>query len=147
MWRDIKDTLGVGLLCAIGVGVVLLIIGGVLLVSRLTADFRGDTSVINKTRGSGNYRIASYDHFFDLCAAVQSTEGQIAAQEKEAANDAPPDRVTQIRQNVSALEASRFSLIVQYNADAAKSYTSGQFRSSQLPYHLDPTQETTTCTV
>ena len=120
----------------------------VLLIGLVTADFRGHVSAVNKTRGSGTYRIAQYDHFFDLCAAVQSTEGQIASQKQELAfPDGDTARKAQIRENLSALSASRFSLIVQYNADAAKSYTAGQFRSSQLPYHLDPTQETTTCTV
>lgn len=118
--------------------------GGILF-SNATADFRGNASVINKTRASGNYRIAQYDHFFDLCAAVQSTEGQITAQKGEIPF-ATPTRKAQIYENVDALTASRFSLIAQYNADARKSYTAGQFRSSDLPFHLDSTQETTTCT-
>lgn len=145
--RDIRD-----LTVATAVGIVLLFVlmtvftfgvGGWI---RATAGWSGKTSQINKTKGSGDYRIASYDHFFDLCASVQDQEVTIAAQ-KEELKTATGDRVSQIHANLSALTANRNEQINHYNADARKSGTQGQFKDSSLPYQLDPTQEKTTCTV
>lgn len=115
---------------------------------RATAGFSGKTQQINQTRGNGTYRIAAYDHFFDLCASVQDQEVTISAQKIELADPhTTQDRAAQIRANLAALEANRGELINHYNADAAKTATQGQFRSSHLPYQLDPTQEHTTCAI
>lgn len=96
---------------------------------------------------SGSYRIAAYDHFFDLCASVQSKEGSIAALQQELKTKPPQDRVTQINASITALRAARIDDIRQYNADAAKSYTEGQFRASSLPYQLNVNDKETTCVV
>lgn len=81
---------------------------------------------------SATYRIDAYDHFYDLCAAIQSHEAAIDAQK------ARTDHSPHLQQNLAALQTRRATDINQYNADAAKSYTQGQFRASNLPYHLDP---------
>lgn len=89
--------------------------------------------------------IGNYNHFFDLCASIQTKEGTISAQL------ARTDNSPHIQQNVAALQSVRLADINQYNADAAKNYTAGQFRSAKLPYHIpakpyDGTNPTT-CTV
>lgn len=82
-----------------------------------------------------NYRIPAYDHFFNLCASVQNAEAGLDAQMAMSASDRK-------EYNIAALQATRARGINQYNADAAKDYTLGQFRDSGLPYHLDPTEYT-----
>lgn len=86
-------------------------------------------------------RIASYEHFFNLCAAVQGQEAQIDALEAELAQHAEgsKDRARTLT-NLTGVRAARGRSIAQYNADARKDYTSGQFRDSDLPYQLDATE-------
>jgi hypothetical protein len=107
-----------------------------------TAEVRGETGVRERTVADGNYRIAAYDRFFDLCAAVQAKEDAITALEAQQA-DATGTSKARITDNLLALTTSRASLIRKYNADAAKEGTRGQFRASSLPYTLDPNRETT----
>lgn len=100
---------------------------------RSTADFRGKTSQIEKTRADGNYRIASYDSFFDSCANIQGklqTLKQLRSQLKTATDK----QWTQ--QTINGIQASLNSDIAQYNADAQKEDTKGHFRSSGLPYSI-----------
>lgn len=114
---------------------------------RETAGWSGKTEQIRQTRGNAGFRIAAYDHFYDLCASVQDQEVTITSQKAELDDPATtPSRASQIRANLSALTANRGELINHYNADARKNATSGQFRASDLPYQLDPTEERTTCT-
>lgn len=129
-----------------GIALIFALWFGGIIFSNKTANFRGNASVINKTRANGNYRIAAYDHFYDLCASVQNQEVTIEAQKAELATNPSKDRKEQINANLSALAANRGELINQYNADARKNYTSGQFKSSDLPFHLDSTEAQTTCT-
>lgn len=84
---------------------------------------------------SGSYRIAAYDHFFNLCAAIQTLESSIDAQTEEL-KTATGDDVGRVNANIAALKSARAGAIFDYNADAQKSYTLGQFRSSHLPYRL-----------
>ena len=86
---------------------------------------------------SPSSRIPAYNHFFDLCASVQQAEAGIDSQTDllEASSDANDE--ARIRTNIAALEMTRLNGIYQYNADAAKDYTIGQFRDSKLPYRLD----------
>jgi hypothetical protein len=93
----------------------------------------------------GQNRIARYDHFFNLCAAVQSDEATIGALTQELATDPPVSRVTQINATITALRSGRAEKINQYNADARKSGTIAQFRSSDLPFQLVHTEEVTSC--
>lgn len=113
---------------------------------RETAGWTGKTQQIQQTRGNGSYRIAAYDHFYDLCASVQDQEVTIESQQAELDTKPSADRAEQIQANLSALRANRGELINHYNADARKNATSGQFKSSDLPYQLDSTEATTTCT-
>lgn len=113
---------------------------------RETAGFRGKTQQVNQTRGNGQYRIAAYDHFYDLCASVQDQEVTIESQQSELDTNPSADRAQQIQANLAALRANRGELINHYNADARKTATQGQFRASDLPYSLNRNAKETTCT-
>lgn len=92
---------------------------------------------------SGASRIVNYEHFFNLCASVQTNEKQLDAFQAELkAVEAMPDardrsrEVARITANIAGVTAGRAGGINQYNADARKSYTQGQFRDASLPYQL-----------
>lgn len=118
--------------------------------SRLTADFRGETAVIERVHANPNYRIANYDHFYDLCAAIQADEDRIANLEQELASRLDRDdisfRVSQIESSLTAIRNSRSAKIRQYNADAHKTETRANFLASDLPFELDQARSTTLCT-
>lgn len=152
MLRDIFRGGGAALaigLVTIAIVLVISLVGifGFGWLQRETADFRGDVQAVEQTKGSGAFRIAAYDHFFNLCAAVKSDEASITSLQEELKTNPRQARVEQINASMTALRSSRAEKINQYNADAAKDYTVGQFRSNNLPFRLDTTQEVTTCTV
>lgn len=96
---------------------------------------------------SGATRIAAYNHFFDVCASVQSLEASLLAQEEALAGSKGEDR-ERIKANIAGIKAARADAVNQYNQDARKDYTIGQFKSSKLPYQLPTTferGETTSC--
>lgn len=93
---------------------------------------------------SGQNRIRAYNHFFDICASVQAVEQALQASldELSATQSAIPpnaDNVVRIQTNITGLRATRARAVAQYNADASKDYTDGQFLSIKLPYQLDAT--------
>lgn len=126
------------------VGLLFAIVYGLGGFQRLTAGFRGETSQIERTEADGQYRIAAYDRFFAKCSAIQAAEDSIRNQEAERI-DASPERQAQIDANLTASRNQRDTLIRQYNADATREATAGQFRDSNLPYRIDPDQKETTC--
>lgn len=154
--EDIKETarLGGAVLVAGVVAIAVVLVLGAMYVfgwgffKETTAPWRGEVDKREKVEGSGDFRIAAYDHFHDLCAQVQSDEASIRNLRRELTSEPKPseERAIQIRASITALENNRAANINQYNADAAKKYTIGQFRSSGLPYRLDPSTEETTCT-
>lgn len=93
---------------------------------------------------SGPQRIAAYNHFFNLCASIQGLEGGLAA--AETAQKAATTEREQERQqaNLASLKTFRAQSIAQYNADAAKDYTIGQFRDLDLPFQIS-LKESTQC--
>jgi hypothetical protein len=117
------------------------------LFNRATADFRGTNEQIEKTRADGDYRIAAYDHFYDLCASVQTAENEIKNSEDELDETKDATRRSQIRANITAQKNSRAEKINDYNADARKEGTQGQFRASDLPYQLNVNEEETQCSL
>lgn len=125
---------------ALGVGVVLLVavVAGGWAFTYYTADVRGRISA-NETIKSGASRIANYEHFFNLCAAIQSNEAQIDSLTENLGTAVDNDDRARIQASLAGVKAVRFSGIAQYNADAAKSYTQGQFRDSSLPYQIPAT--------
>lgn len=112
-----------------------------------SADLRGATEARDQTLGSGDFRIAAYEHFFGLCSSVQSQEGRIEVLELELEDGPSTARDEQVRASLSAVQAQRLELIAEYNQDARADYTRGQFRDGDLPYELDPDNEETTCAI
>lgn len=140
---------GLGALLAVAGLVLLLLLAamwafGFGLFSKGTAEVRGQTGVRERTQANGAYRIAAYEHFYDLCASVQADEQTMAALREEAAT-ATPARKAQIAATVTAVRANRAQSITQYNADARKTTTAANFKASDLPYQLDPATQETTC--
>lgn len=86
---------------------------------------------------SADSRIQAYDLFFNECASVQGLEGQLDAQYNERAAASGSD-LRRVNANIAGITGARAQAIAQYNADARKGYTIGQFRASDLPYQLDP---------
>lgn len=127
------------------VALIALVVGGYAL-KYATADVRGKVAQNEAVKADPNYRIASYDAFYDACGAIQAKEDAIDAQLalQDAYEKGSPDFV-RIETNLVALRAARASLIRAYNADASKADTRANFHASDLPYSIDPTQEHTTC--
>lgn len=128
--------------------VVFLVIGGIFLVGsiqRSTADFRGETAALEDILADPNSRISAYDHFFTLCSSVQSHETTIKALEEELAGGVSEDRQEQIQGAITANKSQRDAKIHQYNNDARRDYTVGQFRDADLPNELDIDAEETSC--
>lgn len=123
---------------------VVIVIGAVGLLRWVTAEPRGKLQAREQIQ-SGNSRISAYNHFFDLCASVQSDEAAITSLREELTTGPSESRRGQIQATLTALRSARAEKINQYNADARKDYTIGQFRSSGLPYTLDITAEATAC--
>lgn len=113
--------------------------------ARTTAEPRGLQAQRELVEADGDYRIAAYEHFFDLCAAVQSRESTIEQLEAELPG-AEPRRAEQIRTTLTALRSSRASAVHEYNADARKAATEGKFRDLGLPSRLE-LQKETSCAV
>ena len=111
-----------------------------------TADFRGGVAATESVKANGAYRIAAYEKFYDQCAAVQGFETTIEALENELPT-ATPERQAIIQSTLTGLQSARGNAIFQYNADARKTDTQANFKSSTLPFQLDPNQEKTTCVV
>lgn len=107
-----------------------------------TAEPRGALEAREQILGSGDFRIQAYDRFFNQCAAIQSDEGRIQSLQTELETTNPsPSRVGQINASLTAIRSSRLEKINEYNADAGRNYTVGQFRDSDLPYNIDPNNE------
>jgi hypothetical protein len=124
---------------------VLVILVAVFGIRWVTAEPRGKLQARERIQ-SGSFRIAAYDHFFNLCAGVQTDEATIRALRDELASDGiTAARRGQVQVTLTALTLSRAEKVNQYNVDARKDYTVGQFRSSGLPYALDLSVEATTC--
>jgi len=152
--EDIKDGLKIGALglAAIVVGFLLLIavssmaIFGWGFFQRSTANFRGQTAAIEKTKANADFRIQSYQKFFNLCGEIQAKEdqarifqAQLDADKRAGINN--PDHQT----NLNAVLATRASLVREYNNLATRGFTEGQFRDSNLPYQININNMETQC--
>lgn len=88
---------------------------------------------------SGQHRIVAYNHFFDLCAGVRADEVSLDAQNAQLETTTDAFQRTRVQTNITGLLGHRASLMEEYNANARKDYTEGQFRDSDLPYQLPTT--------
>lgn len=112
---------------------------------RATADFRGETAALEQIKADPNSRISAYEHFFGLCTAIQGHEDTIRALRTELDGNPSDSRAEQIRGAITANQAARDTKIRQYNNNAAKDFTVGQFRDADLPERLDVDEEVTEC--
>jgi hypothetical protein len=139
-----------GWIVAAVIAVIVFSVGAILVVGTIsneTANFRGNVEAVNKTFGSGNHRIATYNRFFDICAGVQTSEASIRNLEQELKDpNTTTARASQIRGALTAIKTHRAELINQYNAEAANYYTKS-FQDNNLPARLDINEENTTCAV
>lgn len=116
-------------------GIAVLVVGS-WWIRYATAEVRGRIEAREQIQ-SADYRIFSYDHFFNLYADVQAFEDQIRNQRAIVADLSEEEEIARYRRNINALLNQRASVIRQYNADARKEGTRGQFRADQLPYQID----------
>lgn len=133
-----------------GVLVIVVVVFCVLLglglagVKWVTAPFRGAVDQREKTVADGDYRIAAYDEFFNSCEAIAAKERIISRyKDEQAAAATEADRV-RLGAAILAESNIRDEMIADYNADAGKAGTRGQFRASELPFKIDP-EGTTVC--
>lgn len=126
--------------------VILLVVGVIYIVGTIkkeTADFRGGVEQTETVRGSGAYRIAAYEQFFNLCASIQGQEATIAQMTDELNDPATtPERDAVLRASLTGVRSARNTNIAQYNGDAQKADTRANFLASNLPYHLEMNGET-----
>lgn len=108
-----------------------------------TAEVRGKVDAQVQIESAPS-RITRYEHYFDLCAAVQGYEGALTAQ-RALLSSADGKEAERVRANIAGIAAQRARAIAQYNADASKSYTSARFLGASLPRSLDVNAEFTTC--
>lgn len=113
------------------------------LFSRATADFRGETGQTEQVLADADFRIQAYDHFYELCSAIQADEGRIENMESELEQDITDKRRSELQTAVTAVRNARGEKIATYNADARREHTVGQFRANDLPFEIDPDEETT----
>lgn len=139
-----KITLTVGVLILIISTILVSVYGGGFL-QRMTADFRGETSQIEQTQADADYRIGAYDQFYDKCSGVQSLESKIANLTEELEATDEDKRKSVLNTSITASKNKRAEMINDYNADARKEATRGQFRASDLPYELSEEEEKTSC--
>ena len=105
-----------------------------------TAPIKGRVTAQEQIQ-SGQNRIQKYNKFYDMCARAQSLTDKLDAQQEQLENTKEEDRKSRIRTRIAGLKGEFSRVVRQYNADARKSYTAGQFRSSDLPYQLSTDYE------
>src|SRR5699024_6135465 len=109
----------------------------------MTADFRGEKGEIEQSRADADYRINAYDQFNDKCAGIQTLESKITNLSDELEETEDEQRKSVLNTSITASKNKRAELINDYNADARKEATRGQFKASDLPYEIDINEEET----
>lgn len=131
--------------------VILISIGVLLVVFFLTVVFWGfgtgfkyftaePSGIAEKERQvqSAEFRIHSYEHFYDMKAHIEGLEAKYIAQNKKLEKQKEgTEEYNRTMTNIAALEGLIIETKAKYNADARKEETRGQFRSSELPYQYD----------
>jgi hypothetical protein len=81
--------------------------------------------------------ITAYNHFFDLYAAIQSYDVTLQALNSQLEQVTSEKERERVLATIAGVTSQKARSIFQYNADAKKSYTIGQFRDWKLPYQLE----------
>lgn len=150
MNRPKSDSAKIVLAVLGGLMALAVVVGGFYGIRWITADIRGEADARETIKADGDFRIAAYDRFFAMCSAIQGHEDQIESLQTELEDpDHPPTerRVSEIQASLTAVRSQRNDTINDYNADASRDWTVGQFRAEGLPHQLDKDAEETACSV
>lgn len=133
----------------VAVVVVLILVGlGITLLSGgltiLLAPFQGEVEKSQQVEGSGEYRVANHDYFYNLCSDIQTKQDNIESL-KAQLKYADGDTKQKIQSGIAGNELELNKLVNKYNADASNEYSKGQFRDDELPYHIEADQEVQSC--
>jgi len=109
-----------------------------------TAPFRGAADARERTVGSGEFRVSTYEEFFDLCAAVETKEDEIGALQDELDTKPSEYRGEQITTSLTALRATRAELVNDYNAKSRQEHRKA-FKDAGLPAELSTDAKETSC--
>lgn len=93
------------------------------------------TSKIKQNINTPGFAQGQYERFFNLCAAVQTTEVTLDQQYIQLAQATTPEDKTRININIGGLISNRADAVNTYNAEGAE-YTRGRFLASNLTYPL-----------
>lgn len=127
-------------LAVIGIVLVWGLVAGIWGLGVATAGLYGRGEA-HKVINSADFRIAAYEHFFNQYASIKSLEGQIDELTATLALMEPGTReYNYTLTSLTGAKALRHTAIQQYNADAMKDWTEGQFRDNDLPYQIPDTQ-------
>jgi biopolymer transport protein ExbB/TolQ len=113
-------------------------------VQNTTANYRGKTGVRERTVANADFRLTTYNEFFDLCASVQSSEAAIKNAQDELATHPSQDRAERLHEAITAQRNTRAESIATYNSKASQEYRQA-FLDAALPAHLDVTAQETQC--
>lgn len=116
--------------------VVIVLIGGGWAFRYFTAPIEGRVTAQEQIQ-SAPMMITAYNHFYDLYAAIKSYDPMIQAQKDILAQTTSETDRSRILINIAGITAQKARSIQQYNADAQKEYTIGQFKDKSLPYRLN----------
>ena len=146
--KDSAQFAGVGCLSIVAVLIFMTIVWGIVLfgfgLRVATAGIVGRGQAHIQIQ-SGSNRIAQYDKFFNECASIQGLEGQIKEQQNLLGTAVTEADRSRISANLAGVAGLRHIAIAQYNANARKNYTDGQFRDSDLPFQISDGGNATSC--
>jgi hypothetical protein len=128
-----------GTIVACVFGLTILILGSLVAfyaTKYYTAPIRGKIEAREEIM-SGDYRIAAYNHFFDLKVAYDSADASLTALIKARDVAISDDEIERLNASIAGVESQKERTRLQYNADAAKNYTLGQFLDLKLPYQIE----------
>lgn len=130
---------GIFLTLVLAIALVWGIVAGVWGLGVATADLYGRGQA-HKVIHSADFRIEAYDHFFNQYASIKSLEGKIDELAATLNQLEPGTRdYNRVLISLAGTKGLRHEAIQQYNADARKSWTEGQFRDNDLPYQIEDT--------
>ena len=79
-----------------------------------------------------------YNHFYDMLVAINAAEAQYDSQwELKEVQSSDSETYQKTLRNLAAIKAQIAKLKAQYNADAEKEETIGQFKANNLPERVD----------
>lgn len=103
----------------------------------LTADIKGQGEAYKEIHSS-EFRLEAYNYFYDQYHSILGMEGSIDANINTLSQfENTSKEYGRIVINIAALQSLRHQAIQEYNANASKDYTIGQFRDAGLPYQLE----------